>query len=176
MAVKQIWGSGYVRFEHLMLGVCEFKAKSNAKVFYQEIKTKKTNINNEIITKKKGYRIKISVELYNVKTGDSEEFQKLINMVNDSFPVTIYPFYHEDEGALIADNLKIDNCILDSDFSMEDLTGKGYFQRVKLTFIKKDLVDVIPKNVNYIEYQQFIDNNDNMIITETGDSIIFKDY
>jgi len=123
----------------------------------------------------KGYRVTAELRLLNIREDDYIQFARLISMLADGKDVFVQPRFGVDDGAFSANNLGF-TMRLDSDVSFEDLNRVEIGQELKLKFVQRGLVKSIPTSVKYFINENWVDQADNQMVDQDGNTFIMKIY
>ena len=118
----------------------------------------------------KGYRVTVDIELWNIDSTDAANAAELIRIINEHNPVGVMP--RIPTAAAGVEYLVIYPCNLTSSFSPKDLAKFEVGQSLNLTFEKNDLSSAIPAIFTSSTTPAMAAEDDNTLITESGDTLI----
>jgi len=192
--MNSMWGFGGVLFYYYNAGSDEWipfqgcyfngyasdNSIANGVITYVPVTVTKTNVENKIIRKFKGYRTEVNIDIINILAGDTLSLSNLFyryqyyldNDINIGIRVNC------DSSATGVGGIMIEDVLLDSSISMKDIHKVEIGQRLSLKFIKEDLISTIPTTSRDRTDSQYniVDENDDAILDESSNNIIIQMY
>jgi len=150
MATKSIWGWGGVRFVYDTSDVTFLTSFVN--LVFEPVKQVIELSDGTIYEKQRGWRARLSVDLLNYDTGDSDKVITLIGIINSSVTaqagITIYPKYETpDLGQNWSGQFRLASSIGFDDVVKNMFAG----QSAQLDFVGSVIIPTLPDNASDTE-------------------------
>lgn len=160
-------------------GIAIFASLSNYVVFpelsckgsvvWEEEFTEFRSISRRIVRRRIGFRPVAELVIYNHDEAQTERLRSLHTVLNAVNEYTLIPRFVSG-----MDNLKLENCVLDSDFGYTDIDTLARMQEIELRFTGTELWDRIPFKLANQESLPGITQSGSSLIDVSGNEIVFR--